>query len=72
MTRETSGMGSSEAEDGLLGTPPHSRLILKKSTVFLRPVVGEDGGTTHSSKYNTAVLCLCFSYNKKAIKCGMS
>lgn len=64
--------GSSEAEDGLLGIAPHSRRFLNKSTVFLRPVGGEDGGSTHSGKYNTAVLCLCFSYNKKAIKCGMS
>lgn len=72
VTGEMSQWESFEAEDGLMGTAPHSRSFLNKSAVFLKPVGGEDRGSTHSGKYNTAVLCLCFSYNKKAIKCGMS
>ena len=54
------------------GHATHSQSFLNKSSVFLKAIGGEDGGSAHSGKYNTAVLCLCFGYNKKAIKCEMS
>lgn len=41
-------------------------------SVSLKAAGGWSWGSAHSSKYNTAVLCLCLGYNKKAIKCEMS
>lgn len=46
--------------------------ILSRGSISLKAVGGWSWGSAHSSKYNTAVLCLCLGYNKKAIKCEMS
>lgn len=46
--------------------------ISRRGNVTLKAVGGWSWGSAHSSKYNTAVLCLCLGYNKKAIKCEMS
>lgn len=72
--------GGSERDGGGVSAPVSHALkssgcaqrILCGGRVSLKAVGGWSWGSAHSSMYNTAVLCLCLGYNKKAIKCEMS
>lgn len=55
-----------------LSSSGRTQRILRGGCVSLKAVGGWSWGSAHSSMYNTAVLCLCLGYNKKAIKCEMS
>lgn len=61
----------------LLLAMPRTAVVVPRGSslggcVSLKAVGGWSWGSAHSSMYNTAVLCLCLGYNKKAIKCEMS
>jgi len=65
------GWGVAPARDAR-NSSAGTRRTLSRGTVSLKAIGGWSWGSAHSSKYNTAVLCLCLGYNEKAIKCEMS